>query len=188
MFRETRCSSRVRTACRGIFCVASRVSSAISNFKKGCRIFLETLHRERDSSHDDGGRTSWFFSSCAGILELRWGTQGASRVEAGKSSLHSSCEGERSSHGIALESRQRNWASRRIEGGISRSFSSCSRKPWGPSTCDGNLRELLSVPMGSQEYCGVDSGFSGLHWVWCNGRGPHLELRREPQGFSPVLM
>ena len=46
--------------------------------------------KRRASSRDDGGRTSWFFSSCAGILELRWGTQGASRVEAGKSSLHSS--------------------------------------------------------------------------------------------------
>ena len=57
-----------------------------------------------------------------------------------------------------------------------------------PPLSGGDLRELLSVPMGSQEYCGVDSGFSGLHWVWCNGRGPHLELRREPQGFSPVLM
>ena len=25
----------------------------------------------------------------------------------------------------------------------------------------------------------------GLHSVWCNGRGPHLELRQEPQGSSP---
>ena len=48
-----------------------------------------------------------------------------------------------------------------------------------------DLRELLMVPLGSQEYCGVGRGPSGLHWVWCNGRGPHLELRREPQGYSP---
>ena len=27
----------------------------------------------------------------------------------------------------------------------------------------------------------------GLHWVWCNGRVPHLELRWEPQVSSPVL-
>ena len=43
------------------------------------------------------------------------------------------------------------------------------------------------MPMGSQKYCDVGRGLSGLHWVWCNGRGPHLELRREPQGSSPVL-
>ena len=43
------------------------------------------------------------------------------------------------------------------------------------------------MPMGSQEYCGVVRGLLGLHWVWCNGTGPHLELRREPQGYSPVV-
>ena len=25
---------------------------------------------------------------------------------------------------------------------------------------------------------------SGLHWVWCIGRGPHVQLRQEPQGTS----
>ena len=44
------------------------------------------------------------------------------------------------------------------------------------------------VPLGSQEYCGVGRGLSGLPWGQCNGRGPHLELRQEPRGFSPVLM
>ena len=44
------------------------------------------------------------------------------------------------------------------------------------------------VPMGSQEYCGVGRGLSGLHWGRHNGRGPHLELRRESQCSSPVLM
>ena len=70
----------------------------------------------------------------------------------GKFSLHSSCEGE---HGIALESCQGNRASRCLEGGISRSFWSCSRKPWLPSTCDSDLREILRVFMVNQEYCGV---------------------------------
>ena len=41
--------------------------------------------------------------------------------------------------------------------------------------------------MRRQGYCGVGRGLSGLHWVWCNGRGPHLELRREPQYSSPLL-
>ena len=90
-------------------------------------------------------------------------------------------------HGIGLKSRQGNQASRRIEGRISRSFLSCSRKSWLPSTCDGDLRELLMVPMGSQEYCGIGSGLSGLHWGRCNGREPNLELRRELQGSSPFL-
>ena len=43
------------------------------------------------------------------------------------------------------------------------------------------------VPMGYQEYYGVVRGLWGLHWDLCNGRGPHLVLRREPQGSSPVL-
>ena len=73
----------------------------------------------------------------------------------GKSSLHSICEG---GHDIALESRQGNQASRRIEGRILRSFSNCGRKPWVPLTSDGDLRELLMVPMVSQEYCGVGGG------------------------------
>ena len=61
------------------------------------------------------------------------------------------------------------------------------RKPWVPSTCAGDLRELLRVPLRSQGYCEVGRGVSGLHWIWCNGRGPRLELRQEPQGSSPFL-
>ena len=41
--------------------------------------------------------------------------------------------------------------------------------------------------MRRQGYCGVGRGLSGLHWVWCNGRGPNLELRWEPQYSSPLL-
>ena len=102
----------------------------------------------------------------------------------GKSSLHSSCEGE---HGISLKSWQWNLASRRVEGEISRSFLSCGRKPWVPSTCDGELRELFMVSIGNQKYFGVGRGLSGLHWGRCNERRPLLELRQEPQGSSPVL-
>src|SRR5574337_1460715 len=29
---------------------------------------------------------------------------------------------------------------------------------------------------------GGGRGLSGLHWVWCIGRGPHLQLRQEQQG------
>ena len=31
---------------------------------------------------------------------------------------------------------------------------------------------------------GGGRGLSGLQWVWCIGRGPHLQLRQEPQGTS----
>ena len=41
------------------------------------------------------------------------------------------------------------------------------------------------MPLRNQGYCGVGRDLSGLHWVWCNGRGPHLELSQEPQGSSP---
>ena len=115
---------------------------------------------------------------------VRQGTHGASQVAPGKSSLHSSCKGK---CGIALKSLQGIRASRRVEGEISRSFSSCRQKPLVFLTCDGDLRELLMVPMGSQEYCGVGKGLLGLHWVRCNGSGPHLDLSWEPQGSSPVL-
>ena len=62
--------------------------------------------KRRTSFGNDTG-ISWFFSSCCGkcgvSLELQWGTQGASRVNPGKSNHHSSCEGQM---GIALESLQ----------------------------------------------------------------------------------
>ena len=71
--------------------------------------------------------------------------------------------------------------------GESRGLSRVAAGPWVPSTCDCALRELLRVTMGSQEYCAVRRGLSGLHWVWCNGRGPHFLFKREPQGSSPIL-
>ena len=43
------------------------------------------------------------------------------------------------------------------------------------------------MPLRIQGYCGVGRGLSGLHWVWCNGKGPHVELRQEPQASSPFL-
>ena len=35
------------------------------------------------------------------------------------------------------------------------------------------------MPMRSQGYCEVGRGLSGLHRVWCNGRGSHFELGQE---------
>ena len=130
------------------------MSITVSNFNRELGISLETLQQEVASFQDDGG-TSWFFLGCIRSLELPLGTLGASRVAPGKSSHHSSCEGEL---GIALDMVQGNLASRHVERGISWSLSSWGRKPWVSSACEGDLRELLIVPIGSQEYCGHGRG------------------------------
>ena len=46
---------RVRLVCLGTCCVASRVSSTISNYKREREGSLEMLQWERASSRDDGG-------------------------------------------------------------------------------------------------------------------------------------
>ena len=71
-------------------------------FQEGTWDFSRDAALGKGLSRDYGG-TSLFFSSYGGILELQWGTQGASRVATGKSNLHWSCEGEL---GIALASLQ----------------------------------------------------------------------------------
>ena len=78
--------------------------------------------------------------------EVQQGAQGASHVAPWKSGLHTSGEGQ---HIIALESWHGNQASRRIEEGLSRSFSGWGRKSWVPSTCAVNLMELLRMPLRS---------------------------------------
>ena len=103
---------------------------------------------------------------CGVSHEVRRGAQGASLMAPGKSGLHVRGEGVRV---ISIEPWKQIRASRHVEVGLSRSFSHCGRKPWVPSTCAGDLMELLRVPLRSQEYCGVGRGLSGLHWVWCNG-------------------
>ena len=40
------------------------------------------------------------------------------------------------------------------------------------------------MPMGSQDSFHVVSGLSGFLWGQCNGRGSHLQLKREPQVSS----
>ena len=103
---------------------------------------------------------------CGVSHEVRREAQGASRVAPGKSGLHVRGEGVRV---ISIEPWKQIRASRHVEVGLSRSFSHCGRKPCVPSTCAGDLMELLRVPLRSQRYCGVGRGLSGLHWVWCNG-------------------
>ena len=69
---KPRCSSLRRLVCRGNLWVASRLPSTVLNFKMARGTSLEMTSRERASSGDGGG-TTWFFSCCGGILELRQG-------------------------------------------------------------------------------------------------------------------
>ena len=64
--------------------------------------------------------------------------QGPCRVGTGESGLVLSEEGNPA--GLSSCS-----GSRRFEEELSRSFSGCGRKPWVPSTCAHNLRELSGV-------------------------------------------
>ena len=52
---------------------------------------------------------------------------------------------------------------------------------------DGDLRDPLVWPQESPVTRGVVRGLSGFLCSPCWGRGPHLDLRPEPQGSSPVL-
>ena len=84
--REPRCSSRGRLVCRATLWVSSRLPSILSTFKMERGPSLETPSREKASSFDRGG-TTWFSSSCGGILDLQQVIQDASCVGQGKSNL-----------------------------------------------------------------------------------------------------
>ena len=76
-------------------------------------------------------RRPWGFSP-----EARRGSQGASRAAPGKSGLHARGKGKRV---LALESREGTRASRRVEEGLSRSFSGGGGKPSFPRLLPGTL-------------------------------------------------
>ena len=112
-------------------------------------------------------------------LQVPPGAQGACRVASGKSSLHSSCEAQRRS---ALDSRQGNQASIRMERGISRGFLSYCRKCGFPrvatapegashvvsgksgilSSCEGPLRIPLELVQVTKASSRVEAGNSAL--------------------------
>ena len=66
--------------------VAGRLSGTVSPFRAEQGTSLETPSWARASSCQEMG-TTWFFSSCGGILELRWGSQPSSWVGPGKPHL-----------------------------------------------------------------------------------------------------
>ena len=154
------------------------------NFKRELGIALKALQEKMASSHVDGG-ISWFFSSCGGRLgtplQVPRGTQGASRVALGKSSLHLSCEGECSGV-MAGESGLNSRGS-----GNLKVFLELWQEVWVPLSCHGDLREHLMWSLGSQECFQGVRCLKGFLLSWYRGLGPHLELRQEIQGSSQTL-
>ena len=139
--------------------------------RKDSGLLSRPCRRRRASSHDDGD-ISLFLSSCVASvgfltrydgdlrepLVRRQGSQVSRRVSRGARHCF------RVMVGVS--------GSRCVEEGLSKSFSGCGRKPCVPSTCAGDLCELLRVSLRNQGYCGVGRGLSGLHQVWCNKRAP----------------
>ena len=159
--------------------VATRVSWRPLSGLKGVHPPLPFGERTRDCSPGHAGKEGprlamtgaygGFSRAAASVWGFSRGTTGSSgSLSYGAREVRSPCawQGVRV---ISIESWKQNRASRHVEVGLSRSFSHCGRKPWVPSTCAGDLMELLRVPLRSQGYCGVGRGLSGLHWVWCNG-------------------
>ena len=69
----------------------------------------------------------------------------------------------------------------------SKGVSEFRQEVWVPSSFHGDLREPLMLSLGSQESFRVVRGLSGILSSWCRQLGPHLEMRWETQGSSPVL-
>ena len=130
-------------------------SSLLFTFERGLVIALQA--RQEKKALTSRGR-----GHLRGFLELRHprgfspkarrGSQGATRAAPGKSCLHARVEKERV---IVLESWEGTRASRRVEEGLSMSFSGCSGKPSFPSPSAGDLRELPRVPLRGEGRCGV---------------------------------
>ena len=147
---------------------------------------LSTPCKKRRASSRDDGVISWFF------FELRQDVWGFSRVTTGNSGSLS-CGPREVQSPFELRGGVRHCSPVTQENWPQGALKSESRGLSRGATGNPGLLRLVTVTSGnfsgcvlSQEHCGVGMGLSELHWVWCNGRGPHLELRWEPQGSSPV--
>ena len=127
--------------------MASRESSLIFSLERGLGIALQERQEKKALTSQGRGLLRgflelprpWGFSH-----EARRGSQGASRAAPGKSGFLARGEGERV---MALESWEGTRASRRVEEGLSMSFSGCGGKASFPSTSAGDLMELPRVPL-----------------------------------------
>ena len=182
--------------------VATRISWSPLSSLKGVQPPLPFGERTRDCSAGHAGKKAlssrgrgrlraflelqrpWGFSP-----EARRGSQGASRAAPGKSGLHVHGEVERV---MALESREGTRASRRVEEGLTISFSGGGGEPSFPSPSAGDLRELPTVPLRGEGSCGgggapphsAGSGSTEEGLTSRGGRNLRLALRfgLRPQG------
>ena len=89
--------------------------------------------------------------------------------------------------GISLAMPQQKWPHLALRG-ESPCFSRVAAANLGfLSSYNGDLRDLLVGPQESPVAMRVARGLLGFLCSRCLSRGPHLELRREPQGSSPEL-
>ena len=151
-------------------------------FERGPGIALQAMQEKKALRSPGRGRLRgflelrrpWGFSP-----EARRGSQGASRAAPGKSGFHARGEGERI---MALESQEGTRASRRVEEGLSRSFSAGGGKPSFPSPSAGDLRELPRVPLRGEVSCGsggaprVSAGFVAMEEGLISSGGRNLRL------------
>ena len=172
--------------------VETRISWSPLSALKGVEPPLPFGERTRDCSPGQAGKEGPHLAMTGGLMcflrlrrrwgfshEARRGPQGASRAAPGKSGLHAHDEGELV---ITLESWEATRASRRVEEGLSRSFSGCGGKPSFPSTSAGDLTEIPRVPLRGEGSCGVgrasrdSAGFSAMEEGLISRGGRQLRL------------
>ena len=100
--RDPRCSPEGTRRVRELWGVARRVSCTVSHFSVEHGTALETPYWARASSCEDLG-TTWFFSSCRGILEYHGDFRLPLVLAPGSPNFHSICKGKL---GVTLESLQ----------------------------------------------------------------------------------
>ena len=157
-------------------------SSLLFTFERGLVITLQARQEKKALTSRGRGHLRgflelqhpWGFSP-----EARRGPQGASRAVPGNSCLHAHGEGELV---ITLESWEVTRASRRVEEGLSMSFSGCSGKPSFPPTSAGDLRKLPRVPLRGEGRCGFggasrdSTGFVAMEEGLISSGGRNLRL------------
>ena len=143
-------------------------------------------------------RTTHGKGPSSGAMRQKWGTPGCGRdsrascrVQTGMSGNFLSCSKGvkdpwkfQSLGVISLETPQRKWASSRLEGRTSWSFSSCGRcstlTTGSSGTRSGGLRK-------GQSPCALLRGLSGFVSRRCRDRRSCVEWVPEPEESSPVL-
>ena len=164
--------------------MAQRQSSLLFSLERGLGIALQARQEKKALTSRGRGRLMGFLEPrrlWGFAQEARRGSQGASRAAPGKLGLHARSEGERV---IALESWEGTRASRRVEEGLSRSYSGCGGKPSFPSTSAGNLREPPRVPLRGEGRCGLggvswdSAGFGAMEEGLISREGRNLKIGR----------